>query len=887
MKPIYTLFIILWCFFTIVPMAAAANPKNSKKRNPKNFSLDGRTAQAYAIEKDAIELDGRLDELDWSRAPVLSDFIQQAPDEGAPATENTEVRILYTQENFYVGIKAYDSKPDSIRSILARRDSRTPSDWLRIYIDSYHDHRSAFEFAVNPAGVKRDVFWSNDRRPDDDWDAVWDVAVHQDGEGWSAEFQIPFSQIRFPKRDFHTWGFQVARVIARNNETSFWCRIPKGVPQFCSLFGDLKGIEHIPSPKRLQLLPYSLGKGAFEPAEEDNPFSTSSSFLANTGLDVKYGLTSNLTLDATFNPDFGQVEADPAQVNLSAYETYFREKRPFFMEGSHMLDFRLGSGHERDSLFYSRRIGRQPQGDPTDAEYYQRPENTTILGAAKLTGKTSTGWSIGLLEALTGSEQAQVITTSGQKTQQTVEPLTNYFVGKIEKEFRDGRSAVGMIFTAVNRNIQEENLDFLRKAAYSSGLSFRHRWAQDTYEINGSFLGSQIRGSEEAIESAQTSSARYFQRPDATHLELDPTRTSLAGYASMFSIAKIGGGHWRWSIGGKALSPGFEVNDIGYLREVDSLTQHVWLSYREYKPGKIFREYDISYTFWNSWDYSYTHEGMGMDVRSDFRFLNYWNINLSVNRSQTRRSSSTLRGGPAVLMPGSWRINSNFRTDSRKALYLNLRGNISLSDNGAKSYGLSSGFNLRPSDRIILSLSPNFNDGFRNLQYVTEQSSEDQTHYILSRIDQTTVSLTIRLSYTITPNLTLQLYTQPYISAGDYSEFKEVIDPLAENYADRWHIFTPQELSLQEGDEYSLFPITEPGQAYSFSNPDFNFRQFRLNLVLRWEYLPGSTLYLVWANGMNSYTEYGGLSLGDDLHDLFSAPANNIFLLKFSYWFSI
>ena len=877
---------IITAFFLTVVSSLPAADYNEDKKNPKNFSLDGKTAQAYALTQDSIDLDGCLDELEWNNAPVLSEFIQQAPIEGAPATETTEVQVLYTKDTIYVGVRAFDSEPEKIKAILARRDSRSPSDWIRIYIDSYHDHRSAFEFGVNPAGVKRDVFWSNDRRPDDDWDAVWDVAVSQNEEGWSAEFRIPFSQIRFPKREFHTWGFQVARVIARKNETSFWCRIPKGVPQFCSLFGDLKGIENIPSPKRLQLLPYSLAMSAFEPAEENNPFQTGSNYLANTGLDAKYGLTSNLTLDATFNPDFGQVEADPAQVNLSAYETYFQEKRPFFMEGSHMLDFRLGSGHERDSLFYSRRIGRQPQGDPTDAEYYQRPENTTILGAAKLTGKTSTGWSIGLMEALTGAEQAQVITTAGQKLRQNVEPLTNYFLGKIEKEFRNGRSAVGMIFTAVNRNIQEENLEFLRKAAYSGGMSVRHRWAQDTYEVTGSILGSQIRGSEEAMEIAQTSSTRYFQRPDATHLELDPVRTSLSGYAGLFSFSKIGGEHWRWSIGGKALSPGFEVNDIGYLREVDSITQHNWLSYREYKPGKIFREYDISYTLWNSWDYSSTHEGMGMDLRTNFKFLNYWNINLNINRTQNNRSSSTLRGGPAVLMPGNWRINSNFRTDSRKALHLNLRSNISIADNGAKSYSLSSGFNLRPSDRISLSLSPNFNDGFRNLQYVTSNSSDDQTHYILSRIDQTTLSMTIRLSYTLTPNLTLQLYTQPYISAGDYSEFKEVVDPMAKNYEDRWHVFTPQELSLAE-DEYSLHPLSEPGQEFSFSNPDFNFRQFRLNMVLRWEYLPGSTLYLVWTNGMNSQTDFGGLSLRDDLHDLFSAPPNNIFLLKFSYWFSL
>ena len=881
-----TLIIITGFYLLVFPSHAQSDIQPKKKQRTETFSSEERIARALDLRQDPVEIDGKLDESSWELAPVLTDFTQYNPDEGNPATEKTEVKILFSKDALYIGVRALDSEADKIRAILARRDSQCPSDWIKIWIDSYHDHLTAFEFAVNPCGVKRDVYWSNDRRKDDDWDAVWDVEVSIDDRGWTAEFKIPFSQIRFPERDSHTWGFQASRVIARKNETSYWRHVPKGTPRFVSLFGELTGISRIPPPKRIELLPYTLGKGTFKPAEEGNPFETGSSYLTNLGLDLKYGVSSNLTLDATFNPDFGQVEVDPAVVNLSAYETYFQEKRPFFIEGKSMLSFPLGGSTERDALFYSRRIGRAPQGYPSSAQFYEKPENTTILGAFKLTGKTAQGWSIGIMEALTSREHADVINWEGESTKQTVEPFTNYFLVRAEKEFREGRSTFGFIFTAVNRNIKEENLDFLRKSAYSGGFGFRHRWAKDTYEVSGSLLGSHILGSQEAILKAQESSARYFQRPDAPHLEVDPTRTSLSGVSASFSLGKIGGRHWRWSIVGRTRSPGFEANDMGYMRSTDQISQYIWLSYREFMPGKVFRDYDISFTFRNSWDYSPTHTGQGGSLSCNFRFLNYWSINFNMSRTQEYLSTRHLRGGPAVLIPGNWNFGGSFRTDSRKNFYLNIRGSFNVADNGAKSYSLSSSLNLRPSDRIHLSFSPSFRDNYRRLQYLTSKSMDDRTHYILGRIDQTTVSLTVRLNYTLTPNLSLQIYSQPYVSAGKYSEFKDATQYRAENYDERWHIFSGNEIFF-DNNYYHLIPPEAGGEEIFIYNPDFNFRQFRLNLVLRWEYLPGSVLFLVWTNGINDYANTGSLSLGDDFQSLFSSPSSNVLLLKVSYWFNI
>ena len=869
-----------------------ANQKNQaiiqQEQRPSldHFSIEERIAQATILNQESLEIDGKLNEFTWEKASVLTDFTQHEPKEGAPATERTEVRIFYSKDSIYIGVHAFDSEPEKIKAILARRDSNCPSDWIKIWVDSYHDHLTAFEFAVNPAGVKRDVYWSNDRRADDDWDAVWDVKVFQDEQGWGAEFRIPFSQIRFPEKEFHTWGFQASRVIARKNETSYWHHVPKGVPTFVSLFGDLKGITRIPVPKRFQFLPYTVGKSSFQPKEEGNPFQTGSSYLTNLGLDLKYSVSSNLSLDATFNPDFGQVEADPAQVNLTAFETYFPEKRPFFIEGKNMLSFPLGLSMGRESLFYSRRVGRAPQGDPSSAQYFHKPENTTILGALKLTGKTSRGWSIGVMEAFTSKEQASMLTWEDEETKEAVEPLTNYFLGRIEKESRDGRSTLGLIFTALNRRIEDESLNFLNKAAYSGGFGFRHRWAKDTYEVSGFLVGSHIRGRKEAILEAQQSPARYFQRPGATHFEVDPDRTSLSGYSSSFTLSKVGGGHWRWSIGGMVRSPGFETNDMGYMRYADWIYHRIQVSYEEFKPGKVFRDYDISFSLSDDWDYSLAHLDQRASLSFHFQFLNYWKTSLDCTRSSEHLKMDYLRGGPAIIIPGSWRFGGSFGTDSRKNFFFNVRGNISVSDDGAKSYSLSSGFNLRPFSNLSLSFSPSFNDGFQMLQYITEEEVGGQSHYILSRIDRTTVSLTVRVNYNLTPNLSLQLYSQPYVSAGDYCQFKEVVQPRAKNYVDRWHIFEGPEISLQNGYYHLLLPWTE-GEEITFSNPDFNFRQFRLNLVIRWEYLPGSILFLVWSNSINDYADVGSLSLGNDLKSLFTSSSNNIFLLKISCWFNI
>ena len=558
----------------LAALAVFSGPRNVVAQQQSVSSLSGSpttVAVAVRANPESPDIDGRLDDEAWKPAPVISDFTQRDPNEGEPGTERTEVRVIYTDAALYVGVRAFDSQADQIIGHLTRRDEWSPSDWIGVAIDSYRDRRTAFLFMVNAAGVKRDIYLFDDNNEDESWDAVWEVATSRDPEGWTAEFRIPFSQLRFPNADQVEFGFNVYRQINRLNEEQYWRVPPQNQSGIVSRFGDLVGIENIKPPRRVQVMPYVSATGAWEPAEAGDPFRTGSDQNGALGADINAGVTSNLTLSATINPDFGQVEADPAVVNLSAFETFFPEKRPFFNEGLDIFRFPIGLGDgdgANQQLFYTRRIGRAPQGsaDPRGG-HAETLQQSTILGAAKISGKTPGGWTVGLAGALTAEEKADVIDSVGALHQDVVEPRTKYLVGRLARDFRSGLTQVGVFGTAVDRSLTD-NLDFLRSAAYTGGLNWSHRFLDDTYSISGWVVGSHVRGSEQAITLTQLSSARYYQRPDNDYVTFDPTRTSLSGFAGQF-IASKQAGNWRYSAGVDTRSPGFEVNDLGFQQDAD------------------------------------------------------------------------------------------------------------------------------------------------------------------------------------------------------------------------------------------------------------------------------------------------------------------------------
>ena len=836
-------------------------------------------------------IDARLDDPEWELAQAFSDFVQRDPEEGEPATERTVFRVLYDDQAIYVGIRAYDSEPDKIVGRLTRRDQFSESDWLVVSIDSYYDRRTAFEFRVNPAGVERDQYRYDDTNSDVSWDAVWNVATRVDQEGWVAEFRIPYSQLRFSPAPDHVWGFNVERVIQRKNETAQWKPIPKDGSGWVSEYGELTGIEGINPPRRLEVLPYIAGAQFQTQVDRDDPFRDGSDFNGSVGADVKLGVTNNLTLDVSLNPDFGEVEADPSVVNLGVFETFFQEKRPFFIEGSNIYQFSIQSHNgSSQKLFHSRRIGRAPRGSPDNrGGFVDAPDKTTILAAAKLTGKTADGWSVGVLESITAEETAAISDSIGLRHREVVEPLTNYAVGRVQRDFREGRSALGVMATAVNREITAP-LDFLRSAAYAGGLDARHRFAGDNWELRGKLIGSYITGSTEAIEDAQRSSARFFQRPDADHLSFDPDRTSLTGSAGALALEKIGGEHWRGNANIEWVSPGFEVNDLGFQREADVIRHNLWVGYREQQPGKIFRRYYLNYNLWNRLTFGNERTATGTNINGSFTLLNYWGGWGGIGRWFPALSPRFLRGGPAFKSPGGLEYWYGINTDNRKSVWLEAGGWGFSDDERSGGGGVWAFIVAQPVDNARLTLGPEYSWNHDDWQFVTTQESEFGTHYVTGVLSQNTIYLTTRLDWTFRPNLSLQLYAQPFISSGDYREFREVVAPRADAYDDRFETYGDDRLSFEPADDldewgtYNVDQDADGTDDFSFGDPNFNFKQFNLNLVLRWEYMAGSTMFLVWSQNKTRTDPTGQFRPASDFGDLFGVDGENTFRFKVNYY---
>jgi hypothetical protein len=838
-------------------------------------------------------LDGKLDDPIWEKLEWATDFTQREPDDGKPPSQQTSFKITYDDKNLYVGIRAHDREPEKIVRRVTRRD-QFDGDWVEINIDSYFDHRTAFSFTINAAGVKGDEAISNDGDNwDTNWNPIWFAAVGIDNEGWIAEMRIPFNQLRFASdKEEQVWGIQVMRRNFRKQERSVWQHIPQNSPGWVSLFGELHGLKGVKSAHRIEVLPYAVTSARRFEEEAGNPFATGATNKFSGGLDAKLGVTSDLTMDVTVNPDFGQVEADPSQVNLTAFETFFEEKRPFFIEGNSILDYRLAGGDgpfSNDRLFYSRRIGRAPHLYPAlnAGEFAKAPDNTSIAAAVKLTGKTQGGVSIGLMDALTDEEEAE-IDLSGQRRREIVEPRTNFFIGRLQKDFNKGQSAIGGMFTATHRDLSNAPANDLTRAAYSGGIDVRHQWHNRTYYLEGLAVMSQIRGDASAISAAQTASQRYYQRPDADYVEFDPNRTSLSGHGGNLSLGRGGNSPLRINLGATWRSPGLELNDAGFLRQADRIMQHSWAGYRITNPFAIFNRLNINLNQWRGWNFGGETVFKGGNINGGGQLKNYWFVWGGLGREGEDLATTALRGGPALRLPAQWNQWFNFQSDQRKAIQVGMFAFNSWKDEGdthSHEVGLQSTF--RPMNAMSLRVNPFYSLNYDDLQYVGTVERDGASRYLFGRINQKTLGVTLRLDYSITPDLTVQFYGQPFVSAGKYSHFKRITSTRAERYEDRFQTFG-NELSYDENS--AAYGVDESGDGaadYFFGKPDFNFRQFRSNLVVRWEYSPGSTAFLVWSQGRTGFDGSGEFSFRDDVKNLFEVYPDNVFLIKLNRWFSL
>jgi len=789
-----------------------------------------------------------------------------------------------------------DSDPGSILARLGRRDSYTQSDQFSVMIDSYHDHRTTFEFGVNPSGVRNDFIAFNDNNwGDDSWDPVWEAAATVDSLGWSAEMKIPFSQLRFPNAEEQVWGINFSRLIYRKDELVRWSWAPNTSEGYASLFGHLHGLQNIPAPRRIEVLPYTVAKTDFtQGANPANPFNDGSMQNVTAGFDLKYGLTSNLTLDATVNPDFGQVEADPAVVNLSAFETYFSERRPFFVEGSNIFRFGSGTGgftFGAPQLFYSRRIGRRPSRSASVEEgFVDNPINTRILGAAKVSGKAG-GWSVGFMDAVSEPTSARIQHADGTRSTEPVEPLTNYGVLSLRKDLRGGASGIGMMATTVHRNLRDPLFTGLRSSAYAGGVDFFHKFGDNQYALNGTISGSHILGDPEAILSAQRASARYFQRPDQNYVSVDSNATSMTGYAVSSQIGKVAG-NWTYGLDFYAYSPGLEVNDAGFESQVDRVFQGFRIGRRWLDPGKVFRRLEIDGSVANSWNFGGVRQWSSVWSGIWAQLLNYWSFSLGASYDFSGMSDKATRGGPLMENPGGRWLFFSFGSDHRKPVSFRAHGNLGQDEVGGWMRYVSGNLAIRPSGAISLNIGPNLNVSRRMSFYVTRVSDPLATatfgnRYVNAELKQTSVSATFRLDVALSPDLTIQMYAQPYLAAGDYEEFKELAAPSSFDFL-RYGVDGGSSIAFNADDNrYTVDPDgAGPAEELSFGNPDFRYRSLRSNVVVRWEYLPGSTLFLVWNHGQSGYEPDPTFRLFDQIGSMFGDDQQNTFLVKVNYWLS-
>lgn len=865
-------------------------PLHAKRQN--TVTAEKKIYTTHRVNPHPPVIDGQMNDEAWNKVDWGTDFTQKRPYEGQKPSQATKFKILYDNKNIYVGVRAFDTEPDRIERRMARRDSGG-GDWVRVILDSYHDHRTGFGFSVNAAGVKNDMVLSGDGDNwDRSWDPIWYAKTASDEKGWTVEMKIPLSQLRFSSDDEQSWGLHVIRFLHRAEEASEWSLIPRNDSGYVSRFGDLQGLNSIKPKRQIELQPYSVGRAQRFQKEAGNPFATGRSSDFTGGLDGKIGITNNLTMDFTINPDFGQVEADPSEVNLTAFESYFREKRPFFIEGRNILNFSITGGHNdfsRDNLFYSRRIGRSPHyyPDTGDGEYLNMPENTTILGAFKLTGKTRNGLSIGVLDSITAKENGEIAFPGGSRLQ-TVEPLTNYFVLRLQKDYNEGNTMFGGMMTAVNRDLKDPHLDTLHRSAYTGGVDFVHNWKNKEWfvALNGVF--SHVTGAPEAILETQESSRRYFQRPDADHLTLDPTRTSLTGHGGDIAFGKVGGGRFRFVTGVAWRSPGLELNDVGYLRAADRIRQVIWAAYRVTEPFAIFQNIHWEVNQWQAWTFGGERLYGGYNTNFNADLKNFWGFGVGISRDVSGIDTTALRGGPALKRPGFTNQWLFISSDGRKKIRFHLSTGNGWGDHGSTRFTrYSGGFTYRPTNALLLAVRPSFRISRRKLQYVDTIETGNDNRYVFAHIQQKTLAVTLRLNYSITPDLSIQFYGQPFISAGKYSNFKTITQPRAEDFDDRFRLYNDDEISYDANDEY--YDVTEQdGEQYGFGDPDFNFLQFRSNLVVRWEYTPGSVLYVVWSQGRTDVLNNNGrFDFQNGVRNLLDIPPHNVFLVKFTYRFKL
>lgn len=871
------------------------------------------TAQPRA---GVISIDGRLTEADWANAPVSTGFIQRQPVEGAPARHQTEVRILFDDEAMYVAARMHDPDPASIARQMTRRDEEGQFDYFAVEVDPVLDQRTAYRFRVSASNVQRDEYLFDDNERDAAWEAVWESAVAIDSAGWTAELRIPLSQVRYrASEDVQQWGINFFRRRLSSNEESHFALISQLQRGHVSQFGRLGGVRIAQTSRRVELRPYVLSSAFVGPAEVGNPFQDGRDLNARAGVDFRYGLGGQFTLDATINPDFGQVESDPAVINLSAFETFLDERRPFFVEDAKIFDFTLSGGRNR--VFYSRRIGRAPHGGaPDGAAYSDVPAAATILGAAKLTGRTNGGLSVGLLASVTKAERGRAFDDSSGTTRFLAEPRTGFGVVRLKQDFNGGASTVGVIGSLLQRDLPGSGeFDYLPRTALGMGFDWEHQWANRAWAFFGYVAGSHVQGDSLAMIRIQRSSVHYFQRPDSPRLGVDSAATTMSGFDWRMTVEKRSGDHWTGSVWAAQVSPGFEINDLGFSSRQEVLDGGMRVSYREITPGRVFRSYNLSASTFQNYSHDLfedlgsratwarAHTSGSFSFNANAQFLNYWRVESNVTVEPERMDRSATRGGPLMLNPAGYNARLGFDSDSRRRVTIGPNLSFERSSQDADSrLSASIDIGIRPTSWLDLRVSPNWSASSVGAQFVGSTSAPEYAptfgrRYVFGELERREVSFQTRMNAAFSPRLSLQLFVQPLLSSGEYRSYRQFLAPGTysfDTFAEGTHVRTGDTNGCTGGrtcvDAANTRYIDFDGDGvaeYSFGNRDFNVRSLLGNAVLRWEYRPGSALFFVWQRRQADGSLQGDFRFRRDLSAMMRAPAENVFMVKMRYWLGL
>ncbi len=847
-----------------------------------------KTARAVRIAGAVPRIDGAMDEPIWASAAPISDFVAKLPVEGAAPSVATEVRILYDADALYVGARMQRSDPENIPTAVTRRDGTSNAESLILSFDTYLDRRTAYSFSISSGGVRGDYYHGQDSQTDRqyEYDPIWTARARVDSGGWTAEMRIPFSQLRFGARD-QAWGLEIERSIPDQNVDLYWVLIPRANDQsgFSSFFGALEGIRNVNPARGIELVPYAAGdltlRGNQDPAD---PFDQK--FVGRAGADLKAGIGSNLTLDATVNPDFGQVEADPAEVNLTVFETVFEERRPFFVEGNEILTGRAQSFLGRPTYFYTRRIGASPRGGVA-GDFVDQPRNTTILGAAKVTGRLPSRLSVGLLASVTAREYGRGFdTVTGQLTKSPVEAPASFGVLRLQQEVGRTQSTIGMVLTGVHRSLGGPGgLDqLLARDAVTGGVDWRLRFQEGKYEITGWAGFSGVSGEARSINRVQRSSARFFQRPDADYIRYDSLRTSLSGFTASVRADKNAGRTTLWGAQIGVKSPGFEINDVGQMNRADAIDFNADLQLRDTKPNRLFRYIQVGHAVVGQYDYGLERQSLRLSHNTTVTLNNFWNVSLRAAYATRAMSNTQTRGGPYMATPRGWTFGAGLSGNPFAST--TWTASVSHQDDELGGYANSAGIGIttRPAPQWEASFTPRYSRSTSARQYIATLGGGSAAtfgrRYLFAAIEQSTISAQFRLNYAFTPSLTIQGYAEPFASSGRFRDFGELARARALDLRTYGAAAGTTITPLADG----RYAVTDGGATFAFASPAFNVLSFRSNLVLRWEWAAGSTLFAIWQQNRGTVLPSGDIVGPGSLWDATTAPGDNFLALKVSYW---